>query len=60
MRQAQQCIPVKRLRMVRRTDCRVVQLAELLCHILRDAIVFYIPLDRTPAFILKPDTGIYS
>ena len=55
MQQAEQHIPVKRLRVVHRTDCRVVQLAEFLCHILRDAIVFYIPLDRTPAFILKPD-----
>lgn len=57
MQQAKQNIPVKRLRVVHRTDCRVVQLAEFLCHILRDAIVFYIPLDRTPTFILQPDTG---
>ena len=57
MQQAEQRIPVKRLRMVRRTDYRVVQLAELLCHVLRDAVVFYIPLDRAPALILQPDTG---
>ena len=57
MQQAEQCIPVKRLRMVRRTDCRVVQLTELLCHVLCDAVVFHIPLHRAPAFILQPDTG---
>lgn len=57
MQQAKQRIPVKRLWMVRRTDCRMVQLAELLCHVLRDAVVFHIPLDRAPALILQPDTG---
>lgn len=57
MQQAKQHIPVKRLRTIRYTDCRVVQLAELLCHVLRDAVVFYIPLDRAPALILQPDTG---
>ena len=57
MQQAKQRIPVKRLWMVRRTDCRMVQLAELFCHVLRDAVVFYIPLDRAPALILQPDTG---
>ena len=57
MQQAEQRIPVKRLRMVHRTDCRMVQFAELLCHVLCDAVVFYIPLDRAPALILQPDTG---
>ena len=57
MQQAKQRIPVKRLWMVRRTDCRMVQLAELLCHVLRDAVVFHIPLHRAPTFILQPDTG---
>ena len=56
MQQANQCIPVKRLRMVRRTDCRMVQFAELLCHVLRNTVVFHIPLDRAPALILLPDT----
>lgn len=57
MQQAQKRIPVKRLWMVRRTYFRMVQLAELFCHVLRDAVVFYIPLDRAPALILQPDTG---
>ena len=57
MQQAQQRIPVKRLRTIRRADCRMVQFAELLCHVLRDAVVFHIPLHRAPAFILQPDTG---
>ena len=57
MQQAKQHIPIKRLRTIRRTDCRVVQFAELLCHVLRDAVVFHIPLHRAPALILKPDTG---
>ena len=33
MQQAEQRIPVKRLQMVRRTDRRVMQFAELLCHV---------------------------
>ena len=57
MQQAKQHIPIKRLRTIRRADCRMVQFAELLCHVLRDAVVFYIPLDRAPALILQPDTG---
>lgn len=57
MQQAKQHIPIKRLRTIRRTDCRVVQFAEFLCHVLRDAVVFHIPLDRAPALILQPDTG---
>jgi len=60
MQQAKQCIPVKRLRTIRRADCRVMQLTELLCHVLRNTVVFHIPLDRAPALVLQPDTGIYS
>ena len=57
MQQAKQHIPIKRLRTIRRADCRMVQFAELLCHVLRNTVVFYIPLDRAPALILQPDTG---
>ena len=57
MQQAEQRIPVKRLRMVRRADCRMVQFAELLCHVLRNTVVFHIPLDRTSALILEPNAG---
>ena len=57
MQQAKQCITVKRLRTIRRADCRVMQFAELFCHVLRDAVVFHIPLHRAPTFILQPDTG---
>ena len=57
MQQAKQCIPVKRLRTIRRADCRVMQLTELLCHVLRNTVVFHIPLDRAPALVLQPDTG---
>ena len=56
MQQAKQHIPIKRLRTIRRADCRVMQFAELFCHVLRDAVVFYIPLHRAPALILQPDT----
>ena len=57
MQQAKQHIPIKRLRTIRRADCRMVQFAELPCHVLRNAVVFYIPLHRAPALILQPDTG---
>lgn len=57
MQQTKQHIPIKRLRTIRRADCRMVQFAEFLCHVLCDAVVFHIPLDRAPAFILQPDTG---
>jgi len=56
MQQAKQHIPIKRLRTIRRADCRMVQFAELPCHVLRNAVVFYIPLHRAPALILQPDT----
>ena len=57
MQQAKQRIPIKRLRTIRRADCRMVQFAELLCHVLRNTVVFHIPLDRTSALILEPNTG---
>ena len=44
-------------KVTRRTDRRVMQFAELLCHVLRDAVVFHIPLHRAPTFILQPDAG---
>ena len=57
MQQAKQRIQIENLRMVCCADCRVVQFAEFLCHVLRNAVVFHIPLHRAPSFILQPDTG---